>query len=86
MSRAKFRLSLAFLCLLSTAVYAQQGRGTILGTVTDSSAALVGGAKVTVTNIDTNITDVFTTNSSGFYTSTALNPGHYKVTATLIRF
>jgi Carboxypeptidase regulatory-like domain len=59
---------------------AQQGRGTILGTITDSSGSAIVGAKVSVTNVDTNITNAATTNSSGFYTSPSVNPGNYQVT------
>ena len=42
------------LCLAGTILFAQSERGTISGTVTDSTGAAVPQAKVTVTNLDTN--------------------------------
>src|SRR5271169_4992528 len=50
------------------------GTGSIVGNVTDPSAAVISGAKVAITNVTT-----LTTNSSGAYTSGALLPGDYKV-------
>src|SRR4029077_13482212 len=44
---------LALICFVP-AVRAQQGRGTIVGTVTDASGASVKGAKVSILNVDTN--------------------------------
>jgi outer membrane receptor protein involved in Fe transport len=55
--------------------------GTINGTVTDSSGAVVPGATVKVSNVNTNITKMLTTNSSGIYNAGSLNPGIYKVEA-----
>src|SRR5947209_12134749 len=53
--------------------------GSIVGTVTDASGAVLEGAKVTITNTDTNRIINLTTNSSGAYNSGALAPGNYKV-------
>ncbi len=53
--------------------------GTISGTVTDASGAIVSGATVTIINTDTRATRNLTANSSGEYTSTFLQPGHYEV-------
>ncbi|MBI1790715.1 MAG: carboxypeptidase regulatory-like domain-containing protein [Acidobacteria bacterium] len=61
--------------------FAQQGRGTILGTVTDSSGAAVAGARVGITHIATNVTFQTLTNQEGFYSSPPLNVGSYTVTA-----
>jgi len=58
------------------------GAGTIAGTVTDASHAIVPGASVTVTNIDTGVVHDYTTNSDGLYTAPFLLPGHYKVVAS----
>ena len=55
------------------------GTGSIIGTVTDSSGAVVGGASVTITNAATNLVIKLTTNSSGAYTSGALTSGDYRV-------
>ncbi len=60
-------------------LFAQGATGTILGTVTDTSGAIVSGAKVTVTNTSTNSAYRTMTNSAGDYNAPALNPGPYKV-------
>ncbi len=56
--------------------------GTILGTVRDSSNAIVVGAQVAATNIDTNFTRQVSSGSNGEYRLLALPAGHYKVIAT----
>lgn len=61
-------------------VNAQQGRGTILGNVTDSSGAAIVAAKVAVTNIDTGNTITLETNGQGFFSTSPLNVGNYQVT------
>jgi len=53
--------------------------GSIVGTVTDPSGAVVGGAKVTITNKATGQVITTTTTSAGTYTSGALTPGGYTV-------
>lgn len=75
------KFAVAVLALFSSAFIAnaQQGRGTILGTVTDTSGAAVVGAKVSIVNIDTNSTVNAETNKDGFYTTPALNVGNYEV-------
>jgi hypothetical protein len=56
-----------------------QASAGITGTVTDSSGAVVGGAKVTITNVDTTVASNTTTSSSGTYTVRGLNPGRYSI-------
>ncbi len=56
--------------------------GSIVGTITDPSGAIVGDAKVTIINTGTNEATHLTTNSSGYYNSGALIPGTYKVEVT----
>src|SRR5919198_763264 len=53
--------------------------GSVVGTVTDPSGALVSGAKVIVTNTATSQTIELTTNAAGYYNSGALAPGNYRV-------
>ena len=62
------------------------GAGTINGTVSDVSAAVIPGASVTVTNTDTGVSHDYKTNDSGLYTAPFLLPGHYKVGATAASF
>lgn len=71
----------AVLCsflLLPSHVGAQALSG-INGTVTDSSGAAVAGAKVTVTNVDTNVSKTTKSSSAGTYYITDLIPGTYTV-------
>jgi len=53
--------------------------GTIQGTISDSSGAVIPGASVTITNKETGAVSKFVANSSGYYTSGPLIPGHYTV-------
>jgi carboxypeptidase family protein len=65
----------------SVFVYAQgTDLGTIRGTVTDSSGALVANASVTILDVRTGTTRHTTTNSSGEYQMFGLPSGTYKVT------
>ena len=62
-------------------MYGQGGaNGTILGTVTDSSGAVVGSAQVDVTNVATGVVGHTSTGANGDFTSPYLAPGIYKVT------
>jgi carboxypeptidase family protein len=60
--------------------FAQNNKGTIVGTVTDPNAAVVKDAKVTATNLATNAKHEATTNDDGAYTIPALEPGNYSIT------
>ena len=55
--------------------------GTITGTVTDATGALIPGATVTVTDPATKTTRVVTSNKDGHYTITDVPPGTYNVTS-----
>ena len=66
----------------SVAVFAQETRSTILGTVKDQSGAVVSGATVDVTNTDTNTTTKLSTNSSGYFEAPYLLPGGYSISVT----
>ena len=79
-----FRLTLCLgLLLVSTGrMFGQAGAtGTILGTVTDSTGAVLPNIRVTVTNTATNVAFHTVTSSSGDYLAPALNPGTYSVSA-----
>src|SRR5579883_2637116 len=67
----------ALLC--ATLSYSQQGRGLIFGTVTDASGAPVPGAKIKVTNIDTNTVTTAVTGGQGDYQTPELPVGNYRL-------
>lgn len=65
---------------LGTKIHAQQTLGAINGTVTDSSGAIVQGAKVTVKNNGTNLELEKVTKNDGSYEFVDLPLGTYTVT------
>ncbi len=66
----------------SVVIFAQAGRGSISGLVTDPGGAIVPGAKVTLLDRANGIEQHSATNADGLYTFISLNPGVYKVTAS----
>lgn len=54
--------------------------GHITGTVTDAQGAVIPGAAVTVTNVDTGVSRTLKTNSSGIYDAQSVLIGRYQVT------
>src|SRR5436190_8928295 len=88
MVRSLFRglLCLAVLLALSTAGYAQEFRGSITGTVADSSGGLLPGVTVTVTNTETSVKQVVVTDSKGAFQVVYLNAGTYTVSFELAGF
>lgn len=83
------RIVLCFTILLGTGsvLFAQAGAsGTVLGTVTDSTGAVIPNAKVTVTNVATGVNYQAASGSAGDYIVPSLNPGMYRVTALATGF
>jgi Carboxypeptidase regulatory-like domain/TonB dependent receptor/TonB-dependent Receptor Plug Domain len=84
---ARLRARIAWIAVLAVfgcasvgALQAQTaGTGAISGTVTDQSGAVVGGAKVTVTNEATGATLAVASTNRGTYTVPLLPPGSYRV-------
>src|SRR3954463_3211832 len=74
-------VSFAMLLALGGALIAQSERGTITGTVRDSSGAVIPEVKVTITNTATGQTSNLATNGSGEYTAADLAVGSYNVQA-----
>ncbi|MDR3793407.1 MAG: carboxypeptidase regulatory-like domain-containing protein [Terracidiphilus sp.] len=86
-SLAVLALAGIFAIFASSNVAAQSaGVGTITGTVEDAAQAVIPGAAVTVTNVDTNVVHSYTTNAAGLYSAPFLQPGHYKVSAKAASF
>jgi hypothetical protein len=74
-------VALFFYVLLATTRpgFGQVITGDILGTVEDSSGALVPGAKITLTSVNTGIKWESTSDPSGDYLFAELKPGHYSL-------
>src|SRR6266852_2194154 len=81
MKRLQFCLVLLSLLALSLGAFAQIQNGQFTGTVTDPSGAAIADAKVTVTNVGTNLSVVTTTSQTGSYVARELPVGTYRITA-----
>src|SRR5215470_12134686 len=77
---AVFTLALLAALLTGGSALAQTFRGTILGSITDSSGAAVPGAGVTIKNLDTGLTRNVGTSDDGTYAAPELPIGNYSVT------
>ena len=73
---------LAVVVLAANVLVAQTFRGTILGTVTDASGAVVSGAQVTVRNANTGLERTTRTSADGSYSVPELPIGTYAVTVS----
>lgn len=81
----RFRL-LALLLLANPGLYGQGQYGSFNGTVKDSTAAMIPGAKVTIANTATGQTTTTTTAADGTYTIPQVLPGSYNVTVEQASF
>jgi hypothetical protein len=73
-------IGVALVAALVPSLLAQSaGTGAVTGTVTDPSGAVIAGAMVTATHIDTNQERTTTTGADGSYRFTLLPPGNYRV-------
>ena len=75
---------LALLCflLLTQNSFAQVDEGSLAGTITDQSGAVIPGAHVTLLNTDQGLTLETTANGSGGYIFSPVRIGHYTVSAS----
>jgi hypothetical protein len=79
-SRLRFlALVLSLLLLLPPALLAQAGVASLSGLVSDPSGAIIVGAQVTETNLDTQASRKTITDHSGYFTFVGLPVGHYRV-------
>ena len=74
---ASLAMTVCVLLFSAQPLHAQVDTGSIAGTVTDSSSAVVGGAKVTLTNEGTSAALSTTADAGGFYTFTPVRIGTY---------
>lgn len=79
-------LPLLFLCVGGWCFAQSTNSGDIRGTVTDTSGAVIPGAKVTVVNVSTGVTKTVTTDSAGVYDTSSIVTGAYNVTFTMDGF
>ena len=73
--------TVCFLLVFAASLAAQQGRGSIQGTVTDQTGAAIPNATVTILSVATNTPFPTTTSDKGYYVAPALPVGTYTVTA-----
>ena len=79
LSIIRFSLGLAALLLQVHGAHAQAVFGSISGTITDSSGAVVPSASVTITDVAKGITQTITADPSGFYRAERLTPDTYNI-------
>src|SRR5215469_224568 len=86
----KKMVGVVILCLVCVASSLSQAvsvnGGSIQGTITDSTGAVVPGAPITVSDADTGTTKKTTTDNAGFYSVGPLNPGNYTVKVAMSGF
>jgi len=87
-SRFNWLAVLVALAFSSWVAFAQTtvSTGSIVGTVTDPSGAVVSGARVLITNTATGQALSMSANAGGAYASGPLDPGKYKVQVSAKRF
>ncbi|HVH71297.1 MAG TPA: carboxypeptidase-like regulatory domain-containing protein, partial [Candidatus Dormibacteraeota bacterium] len=90
MTKHDFRIFLPVLIVLitlsNTDVLRADVTGSILGAVRDRSQAVVAGARVVATNVETNFSQETTSSADGSYRILALPAGNYKLTVTATGF
>lgn len=78
--------SLAIFIFISALSFGQQLTGTLSGTTNDTTGAVVANAKVTMTNQLNGDVRTTVSNSSGYFSITAVQPGTYTVTVEATGF
>ena len=63
-----------------------QATGSILGTVSDTTGGVIMGARVSATNVSTNVSREAITNHAGYYQIDNLLPGEYVVNTEMSGF
>jgi len=76
----------AGLIAAGAALHAQQGRGTIFGTVLDPTGAAVAGARIEIRHLETNTLVSTTTTTAGLYAAPRLAVGGYTVSVEMSGF
>src|SRR5215470_5276592 len=82
----KNTLCLAVLLLVAISAIAQTSRGTVTGTVLDPTGAVIAGARVTLTGVETGVRLSTNSNDAGVYRFDAVDLGTYDLTVSLPGF
>ena len=82
----RFLRVFVYTLLFSVAAFAQSDRGTITGTVTDLTGAVVPHATVIAVNAESGTESPVSTTDTGNYTIASLRPGTYNVSAEAAGF
>jgi len=72
--------------ILTVVAFGQSDRGTINGTVTDPTGAVIPAAKVAAQNVETGLTYETTTTPTGNYTLASLPSGTYSLSVEAVGF
>src|SRR5262245_7144460 len=73
------RYLLYLLLIASASAQATSGGGSVVGTVKDATGAVIPNAKVRVTNTATEVTHPTVTNADGYFSTSTLIIGKYRV-------
>ncbi len=65
----------------SATISLAQTTATVIGAVTDSSGAVIPGARITITNVDIALRRQAISTEAGFYEFRLLQPGNYSISA-----
>ncbi len=84
-SRWLILVMIGILCCVGRA-FSQTDTATISGYITDQSGALISGAAIRLTNVETNTDVSQSSNGSGLYVFTSVKPGHYRLVVQKPRF
>ena len=74
-------IAMILICAAASVCWSQAVNATLLGTVTDTSGAVVPNARITITETQTGVTHALQTNESGNYILPNVPPGIYAVSA-----
>jgi hypothetical protein len=77
---------LALLMSMAAAPQAQMSSADLKGSVLDPSKAVIAGAAVTATNVNTGVMRSTVTDQSGEYRIALLQPGEYEVRVNVANF
>jgi Carboxypeptidase regulatory-like domain len=77
----RFPVILLFLSFASVSLFGQFEAGSVLGTVTDATSAVLPNVTIEIKSLSTNAMRTTTSNAAGEWNFPALPPGRYSVTA-----